>query len=100
MNKNKLTNLYRECREAEEEVKQIEEEARRITEAERELLATPPPLIIDVESVQLEEPSTSMVCGPILELVSTIDIKEERLSPVNTSESFKSFEEVTASLFA
>ena len=59
----------------------------------------PPPLIIDVGTIQPEEP-TSTVCGPILELVSQIDMKEERLSPVNTSKSFRSFEEITAILVA
>ena len=61
---------------------------------------TPPVLIIDIQSVQPEDPLTSTFCGPIIELVSTIDIKEERLSPVNTSKSFKSFEEIMASLIA
>ena len=65
------------------------------------LLRTPPPLIVDVVSIPPEEPSTSMVGGPeSQELVSTLEIKYQVLSPLSTTESFKSFEEITAGLIA
>ena len=76
--------------------KEAEEEAERIREAERELLQTPPPLVIDhVESVT-EEPSTSAF-GQILEAVTHMDIKEEPVSPI-AKESFASFEEISANI--
>ena len=105
-NKNKIMDLHRQCREAEVEAKRLEEEkkkeaeeeAQRNADTERELLETPPLVIDDVQSVE-KEPSTSTILGPILELVSSLDIKKERLSPV-LSESFRSFEEITAGLVA
>ena len=85
-NKNKISNLQKHCRDAEAEAKRLEEEkkkgaeeeAQRNADAERELLETPPLVIDNVQSVA-EEPSTSTILGPILELVSNLDIKEERL---------------------
>ena len=76
--------------------KEAEEEAERIRQAERELLQTPPPLVIDhVESVS-EEPSTSAF-GQILEAVTHMDIKEEPVSPI-AKESFASFDEISANI--
>ena len=116
-NKIRLNYLHNQSKEAEQEAKRLEEakrredekkkledakkkeaeeEAERICEAERELLQTPPNLVIDhVESVA-EEPSTSAF-GQILESVTHMDIKEEPVSPIE-KESFASFEEISASI--
>ena len=104
---NKETISYRhgKCRKAkaeanrleEEKKKEAKEEARRLADAERELLETPPLVINEVRSVE-EEPSTS-VCGPILKLFTTLDIKEEPISPI-TKQIFSSFEEITADIDA
>ena len=118
-NKIKLGYLHKQSKEAEQEAKRLEEEkkreddrqkledekkkkqeeeeeAERIRQEERELLQTPPILVIDhVESVT-EEPSTS-ACGKILELVTHLDIKEEPVSPIE-KESFASFEDITAAI--
>ena len=105
INKERLSYLHKQSREAEQEAKKLEEakekaeaeektkEAQRLREAERELLQTPPPLVINTVETVEEEPSTS-ACGQILELVTHMDIKEEPILPI-TKESFASFEETT-----